>query len=132
MNAPAKDVDEYLAAVPPEARVALEKLRKTIRAAAPRATEVISYRLPTFKYHGPLVAFGAATKHCAFYVMSTSVIDAHRDELKGYDTGKGTVRFAAGEPPPAALVKKLVKARIEENEAGTDRKDQRDKGYGRR
>lgn len=96
---------------------ALEKLRKTIKAAAPKATESISYRIPTFKYQGPLVAFAAFPNHCSFYPLSPSVLEAHRDELEAYDTSKGTIRFPATKPLPAALVKKLVKARIEENEA---------------
>ena len=110
-------MDDYLAAVPEEARVTLEKLRKTIKAVAPQAIEVISYRVPTYKLHGSLVGFWATKNHCAFCVMSTSVMDAHEDELKPYDTAKATIRFPAGKPLPAALVKRLVKARIEENEA---------------
>jgi uncharacterized protein YdhG (YjbR/CyaY superfamily) len=116
-NAPAKDVDDYLARVPDDARAALEKLRRTIRAAAPDATEGISYRIPTFKHHGPLVAFAAFPNHCGFYVMSPAVMGAHKGELEAYETSKGTIRFPAGKPLPAALVKKLVKARIDENEA---------------
>lgn len=112
-----KDIDEYLATVPAEARATLEKLRKTIRSAAPKATEGISYQVPTFKYLGPLVGFGAATKHCGFYVMSPAVMEAHKNELESYDTSKGTIRFPPDKPLPAALVRKLVKARIAENEA---------------
>lgn len=111
------EVDDYLAAVPEEARATLEKLRKTIQAAAPKATETISYRVPTFKYRGPLVAFAAFPNHCGFYVMSPSVMEAHKDKLESFDTSKGTIRFPASKPLPAALVRKLVKARIAENEA---------------
>jgi uncharacterized protein YdhG (YjbR/CyaY superfamily) len=110
-------IDDYLAAVPEDARAALEKLRGTIRAAAPNATETISYQVPTFKHHGPLVGFAAFKKHCSFFVMSTSVMETHGEELKAYDTSRGTIRFPADKPLPAALVKKLVKARIKENEA---------------
>jgi len=117
-STPARDVDSYLAAAPEEARATLEKLRKVIKAAAPKAAEVISYQIPTYKYHGPLVAFAAFPNHCGFYVMSTAVMDAHRDELKSYDTAKITIRFPANKPLPAALVRKIVKARIAENEAG--------------
>ena len=117
-GAPAGTVDEYLARVPDEMRPALEALRKTIRAAAPGATEVISYQVPTFKLNGSLVSFGAAKSHCAFYVMSPAVMEAHKDDLKGYDTSKGTVRFTPDRPLPAALVTKLVKARIAEKSAG--------------
>jgi uncharacterized protein YdhG (YjbR/CyaY superfamily) len=113
-------VEEFVAAVPDEARRTLEKLRRTIRAAAPEATEAISYGVPAFKHKGrPLVGYGAAKGHCALYVMSPKVMEAHAADLEGYDTSKGTIRFPAGEPLPAALVKKLVKARIAENECPT-------------
>ena len=116
---PTKDMDEFLAMVPAEARAALEKLRKTIRAAAPDATETIGYGVPMFKYQGrPLVSFGTGKNHCAFYVMSPAVMREHAAELKGYDTSAGTIRFQAANPLPAALVKKLVKARIAEIETG--------------
>lgn len=111
-----KAVDAYLATVPEDARAALIKLRKIIQAAAPNATEGISYHIPTFKYKGSLVAFAAFPTHCSFYVMSPQVMDAHKEELKSYDTAKGTIRFPVNKPLPASLVKKLVKARIEENE----------------
>src|SRR6058998_4318924 len=94
---------------------ALEKLRKTIRAAAPKAEECISYQLAAFRQNGMLVAFGATENHCAFYLMSSSTVEAHKSELEGYDTTKGTIRFQADKPLPAALVRKLVKARIVEN-----------------
>ncbi len=111
-----KDVDEYLSDVPDESRAALEKLRKTIRSAAPQAEEGISYGVPTFKHLGGLVGFGAAKTHCGFYVMSPAVMEAHKDELGAYDTSKGSIRFPFNKPLPAALVRKLVKARIAENE----------------
>lgn len=112
------DVEDYLAAVPEEARATLEVLRRTIKAVVPEATETISYGVPMFKHQGrPLVSFGATKNHCAFYVMSPSVMEAHEDELKPYDTSKGTIRFPAGKPLPATLVKKIVKARIEEIDA---------------
>lgn len=115
--APAKDVDEYLSSVPKEARAALEKLRKTIKSAAPKAIEKISYRIPIFSHHGMLVGFAAFEDHCSFFVMSPSVMRMHKDELKRYDTSTGTIRFPADKPLPVSLVKKLIKARIEENEA---------------
>ncbi len=108
-------IDEYLAAVSDDKRAALEKLRKTIRAAAPQAEECISYQLAAFRQNGMLVAFGATANHCAFYLMSSSTVEAHKNELKDYDTRKGTIRFQADKPLPAALVRKLVKARIAEN-----------------
>ncbi len=112
----AKTIDEYLAALSDDKRAALEKLRKTIKAAAPKAEECISYQLPAFRLDGKmLVAFGATANHCAFYPMSSSTVEAHEDDLKGYDTNKGTIRFQPDHPLPAALVRKLVKARIAEN-----------------
>ncbi len=112
-----KTIDEYLAALSDDKRAALEALRKTVRAAAPKAEECISYQLPAFHQDGMLVAFGAAQKHCAFYLMSSSTVETHKDELKDYDTSKGTIRFQADKPLPVALVRKLVKARIAENES---------------
>ncbi len=116
-NKPAKSVDDYLAAVPEEARAVLEALRRTIRDAAPKAEEAISYQIPAFKYHGPLVFFAAFKNHCSFYVASKSVMKTFSSELKPYDTSGTTIHFSAENPLPATLVKKIVKARIEENEA---------------
>jgi uncharacterized protein YdhG (YjbR/CyaY superfamily) len=110
-----KTIDEYLAALSDDTRAALEKLRKTIKAAAPNAEECISYQLPAFRQDGMLVAFRATANHCAFYLMSSSTLEAHKDELKNYDTSKGTIRFQADKPLPVALVRKLVRARIAEN-----------------
>jgi uncharacterized protein YdhG (YjbR/CyaY superfamily) len=113
------EVDDYLAKVPDEARASLEKLRRTVRAAAPKATEGFSYGIPAFKLHGrPLVSYAALKNHCSFFPMSPAVIDAHRKELEGYDTSKGTIRFGVDKPLPAALVRKLVRARIAESERG--------------
>ena len=110
-----KTIDEYLAALSEDKRAALEKLRKTIRAAAPKAEECISYGIPALRQHGMLVGFGATANHCAFYLMSSTTVAAHKDELKDYDTSKGTIRFEADKPLPVVLVRKLVKARIAEN-----------------
>jgi uncharacterized protein YdhG (YjbR/CyaY superfamily) len=111
MKAKAKTIDEYLAALDGDKRAALERLRKTIRAAAPGAEECISYQLPAFRLDGRfLVAFGASAKHCAFY--PGAVVGEFKDELGGYDTSKGTIRFQPDHPLPAALVRKLVKAQI--------------------
>ena len=116
MAAKPKTIDEYLAALSDDQRAALEKLRKTIRAAAPKAEECINYGLAAFRLDGKnLLGFGATAKHCAFYLMSGSTVEAHQDELADYDTSKGTIRFPADKPLPAALVRKLVKARIAEN-----------------
>jgi uncharacterized protein YdhG (YjbR/CyaY superfamily) len=111
------DVEVYLDAVPPEARATLEKLRKTIKTMLPGAVEVISYAIPTFKLNGRmLVSYAAFKNHCSFF-PGAAPIKAHKDELKSYVTSKGTIRFPTDKPLPAALVKKLVKTRIDENEA---------------
>jgi uncharacterized protein YdhG (YjbR/CyaY superfamily) len=111
-------VEDYLAALPDAQRVALEKLRKTIKTAAPGATETISYQMPAFKLDGRfLVSYAAFKDHCSFFPASTAVMEALGEELKPYFSGKGTLRFQEDKPIPAALVKKIVKARIEENAA---------------
>jgi uncharacterized protein YdhG (YjbR/CyaY superfamily) len=116
------EVDAFLGVLPDEARTALEQLRELIAAAAPEAVEDIAYGVPAFKYRGrPLVSFAAGKGHLAFYVQSPPVMDAHRAELKGYDTSKGTIRFQATEPLPEALVTKLVQARMAETDAATNK-----------
>ena len=112
------EIDEFLAGLPEQTQGALETLRRTIAAAAPEAVEGIGYGVPAFSYRGrPLVSFGAAKNHCSFYVQSPAVMDAHRDELAGYDTAKGTIRFAPSNPLPADLVTTLVEARIAETDS---------------
>jgi uncharacterized protein YdhG (YjbR/CyaY superfamily) len=109
-------IDEYLAALSDDKRGALEKRRKTIRAAAPRAEERISYGLAGFRLNGrPLVAFGASANHCAFYPMSSTMVEAFPKQLKDFETSKGTIRFSPDKPLPAVLVKKLVEVRMTEN-----------------
>src|SRR5437879_2330682 len=108
-----KTIDEYLAGVRADQRAALEKLRTTIRAAAPKAEECISYGLAAFRLNGrPLVAFGASANHCAFYPMNSTTVEAFQDQLKGFATSKGTIRFSPDKPLPTARVTRLVKARI--------------------
>ena len=112
-----KDIDEYLAGVPEPARGTLNKVRAAIRAAVPpEATEAITYRMPTFKYKGSLVAFAAFKNHCSLFPMSMAVIAAFKDEVKGFHTSKGTIHFPLDKPLPAALLKKMVKARVAQNE----------------
>ena len=109
-------IDEYLASVNADQRVALEKLRKIIRAVAPKAEECISYGIPAFRLNGrSLVFFGAWADYCSFYPGSSATLKRFRDDLKDFETSKGTIRFSPQEPLPAALVKKLVKARMAEN-----------------
>jgi len=111
-----KTVDEYLAIVPEPARTTLIKVRATIRAAAPpEATESISYGMPMFKYKGMLIGFAGFSKHCSLF-PGAAPIAALKDELKGFPISKGTIQFPVDKPLPGALVKKLVKARIAENE----------------
>ena len=112
-----KDVDEYLARVPEPARSTLKKLREMIRTAAPsEATEVIGYRIPIVKYKGMLVGYAAFSNHCSFFPMSYAVIRTFKKELKAFPISKGTIRFPLEKPPTAALVKKLVKARVMEKD----------------
>ena len=122
--AAAKSVEDYLSQVPDEARVALEELRKKIKAAAPDTIETISYQMPTFKYKGrALVGIAAFKNHCSLFPYSTGVMATLKKDLEPYDTsGNGaTIRFTTDKPLPAALVKKLVKVRIQEIEARKSR-----------
>src|SRR5260370_15484986 len=115
-NVAPKSVDEYLAGVPEPARSTLNKVRAAIRSAVPpEATETISYQIPAFKYKGLLVWFAAFSNHCSLFPGS-SVIEAFKNELKNFQTSKGTIRFPVDKPMSAVLVKKLVKARVAENE----------------
>jgi uncharacterized protein YdhG (YjbR/CyaY superfamily) len=117
-----KSVDEYLAGLPEAPRAALEELRKTIKAAAPEATEAISYKMPAFKLDGRfLVSYAAFKNHCSLFPWNDAMVEEFGDELEPYLSGKGTLRFNADAPMPTALVRKIVKARIEEHEAQTHR-----------
>jgi uncharacterized protein YdhG (YjbR/CyaY superfamily) len=112
----AKTVDEYLERVPEPARSTLNKVRAVIRSVAPtEATEGISYGIPTFKYKGMLTSFAAFSDHCSLFPGAGPTIE-FKNELKNFQTSKGTIRFASDKPLPAVLLKKLVKARIAENE----------------
>jgi uncharacterized protein YdhG (YjbR/CyaY superfamily) len=107
-----KNTDEYLARVPEPARSTLKKIRAAICSAVPReTTEVISYGMPAFKYKGVLVWFAAFSRHCSLF-PTASVIEIFKNELKGFVISKGTIQFPIDKPLPAALVRKLVKARI--------------------
>jgi len=119
---PAKTVDEYLATVPEEVRAVLELLRKTILTAAPQAEEVISYQIPTYRYRGPLVHFVARRDHASFIVVSRAVLETFKNELKDFDISGTTLHFSAAHPLQMALVEKIVKARIGENEEGARQK----------
>jgi len=113
----AKNVDEYLANVPEPARTTLAKIRAAIVSALPAgAIETISYRIPAYKYKGLLVGFAAFTTHCTFAAMSPPLIEAFAEELKKYQTAESVIRFPHDKPLPAALVRRIVKARVVENE----------------
>jgi uncharacterized protein YdhG (YjbR/CyaY superfamily) len=117
-----KNVDEYVAGVPEPARSTLNNLRAAIRSALPpEATETISYRIPAFKYKGGvLVWFAAFSNHCSLF-PTASVVEAFKNKLKGFSTSKGTIHFPTDKPLPTALVKKLVKARLTQNEGKSRR-----------
>ncbi|HEY6936787.1 MAG TPA: DUF1801 domain-containing protein [Terriglobales bacterium] len=109
-----KTVDEYLAGVAEPARSTLQKVRAAINSAAPpEATETISYGIPALRCNGVLVWFAAFSKHCSLF-PTASVIEKFKDELKGYTISKGTIQFPSDKPLPAALIKKMVKARVEQ------------------
>ncbi|NUM80798.1 DUF1801 domain-containing protein [bacterium] len=113
----AQTIDDYLGQFQDDQKKTLEKLRRMIKSAAPGVTECISYSMPAFRHQGKLlVAFGAFTDHCSFFPMSAATIKALTNDLKQYETSKGTIRFPNTKPLPAALVKKIIKKRIAENE----------------
>jgi uncharacterized protein YdhG (YjbR/CyaY superfamily) len=114
-----KNVDDYLAGIPEPARSTFNKMRAAIRSAVPpQAAEIISYRIPAFKDKdkGVLVWFAAFSNHCSLF-PTAAVIEAFKDELKDFSTSKGTIHFPTDRPLPTALVKKLVKARVAQNES---------------
>lgn len=112
-------VEEYLAALPEEPRAALESLRATIREAAPQAVEAMAYGVPAFAVHGkPLVCYAAFKAHCSFYPLDPALIAAHEGALAPFTTSKGTIQFTPERPLPAALVKKIVEARLRGAVAG--------------
>jgi uncharacterized protein YdhG (YjbR/CyaY superfamily) len=112
-----KNVDEYLAGIPESSRGTFNKMRAAIRSAVPpQAAEIISYRIPAFKDKGVLVWFAAFSNHCSLF-PTAAVIEAFKDDLKGFSTSKGTIHFPTDKPLPTALVKKVVKARVAQNES---------------
>jgi len=122
-------IDEYIKAFPPEVQSILEKIRKTIRKAAPDATEAISYQMPTLKLNGNLVHFAAFKNHVGFYPVPSG-IDAFKKELSPYIAGKGTLRFPLGQPIPYDLIEKVVAYRVKENMSKKTNKSSRRKNNG--
>lgn len=114
------DIDAYLVTLSPDQRAALQKLRRTIKAAAPAAEECISYRMPAFRLNGLLVAYAAFANHCSLFPCGST--KAFADDLARYDTSKGTIRFQPKKPLPVSLVRKIVKARLAENAARKKRR----------
>ena len=108
-----KDVDTYIEAAQPEAREKLLQLRAIVKATAPKAEESLSYKMPYYKYYGALVGFAAYKNHIGFFGALPA---EYEDELRAYDTGKGTIRFPINKPLPIALIKKILRARMRENE----------------
>jgi uncharacterized protein YdhG (YjbR/CyaY superfamily) len=108
-----KTIDDYMAGFPPEIQEILEKIRTTIRQAAPDAEEAIKYQMPTFTLKGNLVHFAAFKKHIGFYPVPTG-IEAFKDELSVYEGGKGSVRFPLDQPIPYDLIDKIVRFRVKE------------------
>ena len=112
---PAKNIADYLKTVPPGSRAVLKKLRATIKAAAPGAEEGISYRIPVFKLNGPLVFFAAYDDHCSLFVPGKALVASLKEELKGFHAKGATIHFTPDHPLPAALIRKIVKARVGSN-----------------
>jgi uncharacterized protein YdhG (YjbR/CyaY superfamily) len=106
-------VQKYFSALPEPARATLQKVRAAILSACPKATiEAISYGIPTFKHNGSIVAIAAFKNHCSLFPMGYAVIDQFRPQLAQFEISKGTIRFPTNKPLPAALLKKIVKARL--------------------
>jgi len=111
----AASVEEYIATAEPKARKALRDIRKTIRAAAPKAEEVISYQMPGYKQNGMVVFFAGYKNHIGFYPTGSG-IEKFKNEFAKYKWSKGAVQFPLDKPLPAALIKKIVKFKLKENE----------------
>jgi uncharacterized protein YdhG (YjbR/CyaY superfamily) len=109
-----KTVDEYFSYQPAGTQKILEKLRETIKKAAPEAEELISYNIPAYKMEGMLVYFAAYKNHIGFYPTSSGISN-FKKELSKYKTSRGAVQFPINEPIPLVLVTKIVKSRVEEN-----------------
>jgi uncharacterized protein YdhG (YjbR/CyaY superfamily) len=109
-----RTIDEYIAGFPPDVQEILQKIRRTIRKAAPGAEETIKYQMPTFTLKGNLVFFAAFKKHIGFYPVPTGV-EAFKKELSVYEGGRGSIRFPLDKPIPFGLISRIVKFRVKEN-----------------
>ena len=121
-----KNIDEYIAGYPPNVQRILEKIRRTIRKAAPDAEETISYQMPTFTLKGNLVYFAAFKKHIGFYPVPTG-IEKFKKELSVYKRAKGSVQFPLDKPIPYDLISKIVKFRVKENLKRAEAKQKKEK-----
>jgi uncharacterized protein YdhG (YjbR/CyaY superfamily) len=118
-------VEEYFATLPADTKVLLEELRTTIKSAAPKAEELISYNMPAFRYFGMLVYYMVHKNHIGFYPGNKAVNEVFRNELKSYRTSKGTIQLPLDEPIPKRLIKNIVKFRINENLAKAESKNKK-------
>lgn len=121
-----KNIDEYIAAFPPDIQVILQKIRATIHNAAPDAHEAISYAMPTFKLHGNLVHFAAFKKHIGFY-PTPSGTEHFQQQISGYKAAKGSIQFPLDKPIPYDLITEIVRFRVEENLAAAEAKAKKKK-----
>ena len=117
VNQKINTVDEYLSGLPDDVFQTLENIRQIIQFLVPDAEETISYRVPSYKYKGMLVGFGATNNHCSFFVMSSTLLNDFQDEIKDFDTSTGTIRFTPDKPIPNDLITRIVMTRLAENEA---------------
>jgi len=117
VNQKINTVDEYLSGLPDDVFQTLENIRQIIQFLVPDAEETISYRVPSYKYKGMLVGFGATRNHCSFFVMSSTLLNDFQDEIKDFDTSTGTIRFTPEKPIPNDLITRIVMTRLAENEA---------------
>jgi uncharacterized protein YdhG (YjbR/CyaY superfamily) len=111
-----KTINDYLSDLPEATILALENVRELIRTLAPHAEECISYKIPTFKYHGTLVAFAAFKNHCSFFTCDGSTVEQFKSDLKGFSLAKSGIHFTPEKPIPDALLTRIILKRMQDNE----------------
>lgn len=111
-----KTVDEYLLELPEDTQKTLQSIRATIKESAPDAIELISYKIPSYRHYGPLIHFMASTNHLSLLTINKSIIEQFKEELKDFKTIGTTIHFTTQKPLPKELIKKIVQARIKQNE----------------